>query len=310
MVEIKEEAQESLDMDDGTEGSTLGYLKPGQLESKESEEHSEEGEAGEEEDVDEEEGDEFLDEADEEDSEEDEDQPDELEARRKALEKDFTSKYREISKKRGMIQMMERIQANPEEMIPWLAEQFGVPWSGGAAESKDDGIKLELPDLSGLNPGQDEMMPAYINRVFQQGMKSLMEQLPAAIAKGVGSGTGKPKGRKMPPGFMQESEDPIGDAIKALDNDHEDWPLYEDDMVAVLKEKPELINKPGELYKEGKKRSGLFAKRAVSKAKKAKTKKFATGMRGSGKKRTRKSSRVMNFNDAWERAKVDAIRRK
>jgi hypothetical protein len=253
-----------------------------------------------------------LDDEDEEESEGDEEEPDELEAQRKSLERDYTTKYRELSKKRGMIQMMEKIQKNPEEMIPWLAEQFGVALPSGSSDEGGKGegdFKFEVPEASDLQPGQDEAMPAYINRVMAKNMASLFEQLPKVIAGSMKQAQPKTAKKKVLPGLDMD-EDPVSKALKALDKEHEDWPLYEDDMIEVLKKKPELIEDPTKLYEEGKKRSGLFGKGGKREAAKAKkTERMSSGMRGSGKRKTRKKGKIMNFDDAWNRAKLDVSKR-
>ena len=72
-----------------------------------------------------------------------------------------------------------------------------------------------------------------------------------------------------------------------------------------------MISKPEELYKEAKKSSKLFTlTRESSKAKKLENRKFTTVSRGSGKRRTQKKGKIMNFAESWERAKQDVIRRK
>jgi hypothetical protein len=162
-----------------------------------------------------------------------------------------------------------------------------------------------------MEPNKDESMPAYINRVFAEGMKGLMTQIPKAIASGMKSSMpAQQRGRNAPPGGPLQ-DDPIEKALKYLNDNYDDWPIYEDDMIAVLKEKPELIDDPKALYKEGKEKSGLLEKRAKSKAKKEKGKQFSTGMRGTGKRSTKsKKGKIMNFNDSWEQAKVDVSKRR
>lgn len=309
MADEIEEGQEQVTFTDGTEGSTQGYLTPDQMESVKSEEKpDEEDDQVEEDDQDVDKDEEDDPDVDKTDSKDKTDKPDGLEARTKALEKQYTTKFRELSKKRGMIQMMERIQANPEEMIPWMAEKFGVPMGKKSTEKESDEVEFDAPNLSGMEPNKDESMPAYINRVFAEGMKGLITQIPKAIASGMKTSMPTQQGtRNAPPGGPLEN-DPIEKALKFLDKNHDDWPLYEDDMITVLKEKPELIEDPAALYKEGKQRSGVFEKRAKSKAKKV-TKRFSTGMRGTGKRGTSKKGKIASFNDAWEQAKVDVNRR-
>ncbi len=298
-----------LTMDDGTEGSGVGYLTPGQMVSEASEEKLDEDE-GDDKDKDSSEEGELLDD-DEDDSDEDDDEPDELEERRKALEKNWTEKYRQLSRKSGMIRMMERVQENPEEGIPWLAEQFGIDILDLVPDSKKDvrnDEDFKLPDLSGIQPGKDEMMPDFMKRLVSESIGQVAKQLPSMIK----SSAPKPErrsrssNRKEPFG---ERDRLIDDAIAHLDKRHEDWVLYEDDMVGVLKEKPELIEDPSKLYKEAKEKSGLFAKRAASKEKKER-RRVSSGMRGTGKRKTSSKGKVMNMNEAWNRAKQDVSRRK
>lgn len=310
MAYSKKGDQEDVTMDDGTEGSNVGYLVPGQMESEASEEEpAKKDKVDDDEDLKDEE-EEDLDDDDEEESDDEEEEPGELEAQRKSLERDYTTKYRELSKKRGMIQMMEKIQKNPEEMIPWLAEQFGVDLPTGVSEEGEKGeggLKFEVPDVSDIQPGNDELMPAYINRVLAKSMKGIMEQIPKAVAAGMKKGQPKAGKKNVTLPGMEMDEDPVAKALKALDKKHEDWPLYEDDMIEVLKKKPELIEDPTKLYEEGKKRSGLFGRGTKRKAAKAKkTQRMSSGMRGSGKRKTQKKGKIMSFDDAWERAKVDA----
>jgi hypothetical protein len=291
--------------DDGTEGSTTGYMTAGQMKS-ESVKRNPDTDKGENKPDDD---DEFDD--DEEDLEGDDDKSEKLSKREKELQKAYTTKFRELSKKRGMIQMMEQIQEDPQNMIPWLAEKLGVKLVKEGTTKEKDEVKFETPDLSAVQPGENETMPAYINRVFTAGMKGLVDQIPKAIAAGM-KGSSQVAAKREPL-FPKEDKnaDSIQDAIKELDEKHDDWPLYEDEMVKVLKDKPSLISDPEKLYAEAKKSSNLFTlTREKSKAKKLENRKFSTGSRGSGKRQTQKKGKVMNFAESWERAKQDVVRRK
>lgn len=304
--------QNDVTFEDGTEGSTVGYIKAGQTESPKSDEYPDSPEGDDE-------GGEFLDDHEDDEFEEEEDsddegeEPDESKVDGEALQKMYLTKFRELSKQREKVELMDEIQKNPEKMIPWLAEKLGVEIGAPSKENEGgDDFKIEPPDMSNLQPKQNEDMLDFMNRALATGFQQMMSQLPKAVQTAVSKSLPKQRTEKEPL-FSQDQQESGAQktqkAIEALDKTHEDWPLFEDDMIAALREDPTLIDDPEKLYKAGRKRSGLFGKRKQSKSSRER-KRFSSGVRGGGlRKGSRGGRKVVSFNDAWDQALKDTRKR-
>jgi len=301
------------DLDDGTEGSNVGYRTPSDAEE---ESDLETGEPGEEEvDEDELEGEEGLEDeeepgeeeepGDEEEEEEEEEEKDalpkvskELEAERKVLQRAFTEKTKGIANLRLKAGIVDAIEANPEATLKKLAARFGVKLEGEAAPA----VKAEpkVPDFSQVTPGKDEEFPVYLNRLFAHGFGLVPEMVDAAVTKAMGKGK---------PGETSEgaqgglSNPEIKGILGYLDDKHPDWGLYEEKMIKLLVKHPSLGVDPEELYSLAKAtsvnpRDKAAAKKKVAKAAKGKMKKSTGKVKVAGPKGKR-----MNFDEAWDRAK-------
>lgn len=299
LEEGAEAAEETVDFgDDATLESTTGYKRYGAEEDstpKKEEPAKEEVKDLEEEPKDEEEEEEPGDEEESEEEEEDHGLPKvskELEPERKQLIKALSDKHKQIGAIRVKAALVDAIDKNPEETLRMLADRYQIDL-GQKAEAKAKET-AGIPDLSKIQPGEDELLPSYIQRLLGEAFKGL----PEMIKQGV---TGAMPKAASP---QQGHQDSVTAALKHLDENYSDWGLYEEKMIDMLFKDPRLSSDPDKLYKDAK--AASVGVRKVAKAKKT-AKKVTTVKSGARSSKQVKvatpKGKIMSFNEAWELSK-------
>lgn len=315
-----EEKDEGLVLEDGTEGSTTGFRTFGGGKAAEAEsprlqkagtvakeEEEPEEDFSEEEEPEEEE---WEEEEEEEEGLFDEEKiPEELKGMAKQLQRTFTERMKGIGAMRLKANLVDAIERDPEGTILALADRYGIDFGGGNAPEEDEGgdFEFEAPKVADLSPKKDEQMPDYIQRVIAESLKSAIPQLVKGMQKGM---------PKAPTATNRDSEAFIRSEIDAtlrhLDETYPDWGIYEDRMAELVTKHPTLRNDPDELYRlakssRGASREQAKATRTRAKAKTAKKGKVRSGERGGKPVVTTQKGKKLSFNEAWDRAKRDAL---
>ncbi len=300
-----EESKESTDaLDDGTEGSSIGYRSfgaekestpAGKVEGKEDKPEAEEKSKEEEEESEEESEEE---EEEEEPGAEKEDEftlpkgSKELEQERKGMQRLVTGKLKEVANVRLKANLVDAIEKDPKATLEALAERFGVDLGKGKAAAKEE--KFELPTVD-IVPEKDESMPAYMQRL----MKATFASVPEMIKTAIGEATESKTTGKI--GLDLESKE-IDNALHFLDKHHPDWGIYEKRMVELIAKYPNMKRDPTELYKIAKATSVNISDKSKTSKKKA----TRTGARSkSSVKVTSRKGKIMDFTEAWNTAKAD-----
>ena len=318
-------AGESISLDDGTEGSNVGFMTPATVVGADQEESSE---ASEEE---EEEADNLLEEEEEGEEESEEEEEDEdlsgeeklpawLKKKSEDLDRDYTRKTKEIAGIRLKSQLVDQIEQNPEQTLKWLAQRFNVPLFEKPAEEAK-GLDLKPIDLTGIQPQQGEDMLPFLNRLVNEGFGKYGAALPDLVTKAVTQALSKQKGpavgayEPLPEGGS--GEEALNKKLEYLDKKYPDWGVYEKEMMGLLGADHSYYT-DGEsgldrLYRVGKaayiaagEGSRIKAKKIAKKSKKLGKKKISSGARGPGKVITSPKGKLMTMDEAWERAKRNA----
>jgi len=294
--------EEKVEVDfGGEEGATTGYYRHGQADTPEEESLTPEEEPGTKEATDE--GGEEESELEEEEEEPGDEETEEdefglpkvseaLEAERKELLKMVSNKMKGVGALKIKAQLVDAIHTNPGEVIPMLAQRYGIQLAGGEAESEDEEIKFEQVDLA---PQKDEELHSYVGRLIQANLQPVLKALSTKKAP-----KAAPKAAPRAAGTMMEESD-LETAINHLNEKYTDWGIYEDRMVELIKTHRSLLRDPDELYRIAKATSVNLSD--LKKAKKT----------AKGKKSVKRSTKVVKIStakgkklsvgEAWELAK-------
>lgn len=302
---------EGINLDDGTEGSTVGFRGIGSTygrgdaeEVSETKEVEEEPEEETEEEEEEEEVEEEESEEEDEETELDEDglpkkvSP-ELEAERKALHRAYSNKMKGMADLRLKANLVDQIISNPEQAIHQLAEHYGVKLADEGQTATEEEPTLDFD----FDPKEDEKLPDYIKRVFQGGFQALAKQ------------QGKLQSQKREPVARTPQQRPaiteedVRRTMDTLENKYDDWGLYEEAMVKLVQQHPTLGKDPDRLYRMAKEDTVALASKATTKKnKQGKKKTTSSGARRKAKGKLTISTskgKKMSFDEAWDRAKQD-----
>lgn len=310
---MADEAKETEIDFGGEEGATTGYRRFGEDYESEEEPTGSEGEP-EEETTDEDSEEEPKDEDSEGEPGEEEGEEEievdfklpevskELEGERKQMQKLVSDRLKSVGGLRIKAQLVDAIDQNPEQMIPYLAERYGIDL--GQPTSSDEGggeIKYETVNIE---PKENENLHEYLNRVNEANFNQIFK----AIGKLVQQPKAAPKRapKRAAQGGAVGGETALQTAIDHLDKTYPDWGIYEDRMVELVMKHRSLLNDPDELYKLAKGSSANIsdaskAKRVAKKKGKGKT----SERPGKVVKIRSAKGKIMSVAEAWDRAKQD-----
>jgi len=308
---MTEDRNESTSLNDGTEGSNVGFMRYEGAEEKSS---LNKGEPEKESDFDKEnEEDKGREEEPEEEEEEsgvkeEEEEVDEsilpkvskeLQEERKALLKAFTKKSQGIAEIRLQAKLVEAIDRNPEAVIKDLARRYGVNLSESKEVSKKEKIDFEPEKIV---PKEGEELPSFIQRAIAENLKNIPNLINNAVKDVIG--TQKTQPQKVTAGDSDELDEvAINSVLTYLDETYSDWGLYEEKMIDIVTKHPSYMNDIDGLYEVAKAQSVDIRDRVKASKEKKKRKVERSGQRGSAVKITTSKGKKYTFDEAWDRAK-------
>lgn len=315
---------EAKSLDEGTEDSYVGYMTPQNVQGlgaeAETDEPSDE-ELGEDEDLEEEDEEEEAEEEEEEEEPEQQIKPkkkpkkrvsDSLAKRKAAAKRKHDARMRQLYATYGQPQQGGPYQQYNQPYHPQNQPQFQQqPQQTQQAPE----MKIEVP-----KPRENESFADYAQRAISESIKGAMQNLPQLIQGSIQQAMPQQQqGQQAPPPAQMTSEQQrrvlasIQASMDYLDEVYDDWHLYEDEMSELYRTNPATYSRNLDLlYEDG--RKAYDQKNVQARAKKTKSKgkvvKYQTGRRPKGSTRTtKKKNAKMNLNEAWERAKRDALKR-
>lgn len=286
-------------------GATAGYKFFGGVEEEEEKPKPKDEDEDDFEELDDEDKDE---DDDDDDSDDDEDKDDEEKPKlSKKAQKQLADKLKGIGALRMKAQLADMIEQDPEATIKALADQYGID-IGGRKGKDDDDFKLELKDIPTLAVEKDEEMPAYISRLMKAGMANMLEPIAKLIDHKLGEDSKKAKTPPKPPSGKGVTKAQVKEFFSYLDEEYDDWGLYEEQMVKLYNKHPSYAFDPDGLYETAKALTIKKAKKPTGE-KGGEKKRVTTGSRPTGKRKTSKKGQKLSFQEAWDAAKND-VRRK
>ena len=203
---------------------------------------------------------------------------------RSQLEREYGSKLKQAEVWKEKARFIDLIESDPQTYVTKMAQHFGVKLEGSTTSEKFAPPKLE--------PLPDESLADYMARRDA----ALIEAYEKHQGQKVGA-------RQKAPDQVQNKTQQV---IQYLESNHPDYGLYLDEIVDVLKIRPELAHEPWKLYQAGK--DARLAKRSASQTKKiiAKKGEGTTGERSTKPMTLAKPRGILKFDEAWERAKEQA----
>lgn len=228
--------------------------------------------------------------------------PKELEEERKQLHRVYMGRLKELAGVRSKAALIDQINQDPERVLPELARRFGVQLGEqGGQEDKSTGAPKFEPKVN-QQPGPDESMAAYIQRLISESISGLPEFIQQSITHATrGLQAPQQAGAQRPSGPITVSQDQV---IQYLDANHSDWPMYEKEMVELVTKYPGYAANPADLYKQAK------ANHEAGKTASAKVAKKQQGKKGVARAKPRKATSARpkgrtTFDEAWDAAKKD-----